>query len=330
MIRCLSRSLSSAQAAQRAAPASVAGGREAASTADVVAWPHNALSPKLVSSGDMLDAVAAYAAQREDEATRARATRVMTRTLLAYGGWVVPAHHVLVKERVHGNDIWLPPVPDLYVRAEHDCVLAFSDKAVHDMWRQQARAARPSDSALMAVAEHATGMRLFDALWSSGAVRALAVRSLRVDADPALSVPLEPFRTALLTAKIERAAAVLTLYRHGKESAAQRYVTQTFASFRLHRLFYVVDDAAARHTPLPRSRLFAFTDELLLQDACAKFGLPAALPFRVLSGAQLLERLLEPTNAIDALWLNFHTPLSLLLPRDLLAELNQTVTETKK
>lgn len=319
--RCFSSN--SAQAAQRASPAEA--GSAASTGADLVAWPHNALSQKLVSGSDMLDAVQAYAARTE--ANRVRATRVMTRTLIAYGGWVVPAHHVLVKDRVHGNDVWLPPTPDLYVRAEGDGVLAFSDKSVHDMWRQQARAARPADSALMAVAEHSTGVRLFDALWSSGAVRALAVRSLRVDADPALTVPLEPFRTALLTAKIERAAAVLTLFRQGKASAAQRYVTQTFASFRLHRQFYVVDDAAARHTALPRSRLFAFTDELLLQDSCAKFGLGDAVPFRVLSGAQLLARLLEPANGIDALWLNFHTPLSLLLPRDLLAELNQAVTE---
>jgi hypothetical protein len=200
-------------------------------------------------------------------------------------------------------------------------VLAFSDKSVYDVWRQTAK---PTADVVgdVSIAEYTTGMRFFDALWSSSAVRALAVRAVRVDADPSLVVPLEPFRNALLVAKIERAAAVLTLYRHGKANAAQRYVAQTFNAFRAHRQFFVVD---AEHAPLPRSRLFAFTDDLLLQDACAQLGIVGPVKTVTLNGTQLIERALDKASNVDALWLNFHTPLSLLLPRQLLSELNQGV-----
>lgn len=230
-----------------------------------------------------------------------------------------------MKDRLTARDIALPPTSDLYMRSDASThsVLAFTDKSVYDVWRQTAK---PSADVVgdISIAEYTTGMRLFDALWSSSAVRALAVRSVRVDADPNLVVPLEPFRSALLVAKIERAAAVLTLYRHGKANAAQRYVAQTFTAFRAHRTFYVID---ADHAPLPRSRVFAFTDELLLQDACTQLGITGApVKFVTLNGSQLVDRLLDKDASVaDALWLNFHTPLALLLPRQLLAELHQGV-----
>jgi len=299
------------------------------SSPDTLQWPCNALNQKLVSAQDVLDATEAHA--RAGATSHGRERRVMTRALIAYGGWVLSAHHVLAKERLSASDIWLPPTPDLYCRAEHESVYAFTDKSVFDVWRQQRKLAPVELAPVPAhasVIEYATGMRLFDALLNSSAVRALAVRSVRVDGDPSLVVPLEPFRAALATAKIERAAAVLTLHRHGKANAAQRYVAQTFAAFRKHGQFFVVDaGAAATPLPLPRSRLFVYTDELLLQDACAKFGLAAPVPVRVLDGAQVVAQLLDPAARVDAMWLNFHTPLALQLPRDLMAELSDEVKE---
>jgi hypothetical protein len=164
-----------------------------------------------------------------------RDTSILMRTLLGFGGWVLPALHVpTTLQKLHSAQlVALPPNDSLFLRVGTDGerrVNFFTDRTLLELWLQNTTnttLAQLVQSDASFVLEYSAGLRAFDAVLR----RLDIVECIAIDADVLLcgDALRRSLGTALRRMRIERAAAVLAATASGASDAALRYRSKTLA-----------------------------------------------------------------------------------------------------
>ena len=226
------------------------------------------------------------------------------RTLLGYGGWVLPAVHVSpsLARALDAPFVALPPSDALCLRVGSDGerrVNFFTERALFELWAQSAVATTRGSPAF--IPEYSAGLRAFDAV----ARRRDIVGCIAIDGDVLMyGAALDgTLSTALRRMRVERAAAVLSATASGASDAALRYRTKTLAAFVEHDAFFVASSGNSGDA------LRAFSDEHLLRDVVAMLrgSDTMRLEHRMCTGAALAAQCREHNVS---LLLNPNTPVS--------------------
>jgi hypothetical protein len=281
----------------------------------------------LSSSG----AAAAAASKADPRLLSSREESVLMRTLVGYGGYVLPCLHLppTVRDQHLASLVPLPPNDALYLRVNVDRrAHLFTDSALLQLWIQSPsnrcaifvfagcvrhdRACSRMFADLLAkgsfIPEFSPGLRTFDALLR----RLDIVQSVSIDGEHVLTgdTLTNTMSVVLRRVRIERAASVLAATAGGVSDAAVRYRDKTLKAFREHDAFFVSNADASDVSMTKETGICAFTDEHLLLDSAAHRGASDAA-YTICDGAELVDRAVQQRVPLT---LNYATALEVKLP----------------